>query len=307
VVEKLCNTKDLRVIVTAGLGNQLHQLACGMALALRNQRPLCLDSTWYKLQTYHPKRLYQLPMFNISESFPMPVRHVSYSLPAAVIQLVRCQPKLLRLSSLLGGWHVISEVDYHRADQRLYEHLPLGAVFLRGYWQTRDHFLHAASSLKQLQPVFPYSADYRQCLERIQEAPSAFVHVRRGDFANWPESMMSSDFYRAASSKVSDELGATPRWFVFSEEQEWCRANLPFLKNATFVQLDSPHKDIEEIFLMKACGAGIIANSSFSWWGAALGDRPGRPIVASKYRHGKNIGAMQEERLLDHWIQIEEF
>jgi len=105
------------------------------------------------------------------------------------------------------------------------------------------------------------------------------------------------------------ESGVTnPDWFVFSEDQEWCRAHLPFLGNAHFVQVESANPEIEELFLMKACKAGgIIANSSFSWWGAALGDQPDRPIIASRYRQGPGLGDVQHERLLPHWIRIEEF
>jgi hypothetical protein len=73
---------------------------------------------------------------------------------------------------------------------------------------------------------------------------------------------------------------ADTRWIIFSEDVDWVREKLDFLGNWELVEYKSANRDIEDLQLMAACDAGIVANSSYSWWGAAIGDRPERLIVA---------------------------
>lgn len=303
----------IRVQVSAGLGNQLFQLAAGLALVNRLGCPLILDRTWYVIQNYRPRRAFLLDQLSFQGdcmSADQPKPNISIERSFVLIlaaQLTRNRPRSTALIESLLGLKILNETNPHCIDQRLHASSLGGNILLNGYWQTTDHFEAARSQLQGLQPAFELSHGFQHWNSLIYNSDSVFVHVRRGDFSKWPDSIMTPAFYRAAADSIRGAGFQNPKWFVFSEDHEWCRNHLQFLTGAEFVTFDSPNREIEEMFLMRGCRGGVIANSSFSWWAAALGDQPGRPVVASRYRHGRGKGDVQKERLLSNWITVDEF
>lgn len=302
--------ESVRVLISAGLGNQLFQFAAGLALANRIGCPLILDRAWYAIQHYRPRRAFLLDQLSfqggcMSADQPFSIERSFVYILAA--ELTRNRPGATALIERLLGLIIFHEENPHGIDKRFYSASHGRNIMLNGYWQTTDHFEAARSQLESLQPAFQLSNGFRHWQERIRSSHSVFVHVRRGDFSQWPDSMMTPAFYRAAADSIRCASLPTPKWFLFSEDHDWCRNHLPFLTGAEFVAFDSQNREIEELFLMRTCKGGIIANSSFSWWGAALGDRPDRPIVASRYRHGHGKGDVQRERLLSHWTVVDAF
>lgn len=297
-------TESVRVQITAGLGNQLFQFAAGLALANRLGRRLVLDRTWYAIQTYRPRRAFLLDQMRFSENKISIECSPTHALAALITR--RCRGTNRIFENLLRI-KILHEADPHGIDHRLYKSLTGETIMLCGYWQTTDHFEAVRERLQNLEPAFAPSNGFHHWLHLVTNSESVFVHVRRGDFSRWPDSMMTPVFYQAASQSIRNAGVQNPKWFVFSEDQDWCRNHLSFLTGAEFVTFDSRHREMEELFLMKACKGGIIANSSFSWWGAALGDREGRPVVASRYRHGPGDGDVQRFRLLPGWHLLEEF
>jgi hypothetical protein len=154
---------------------------------------------------------------------------------------------------------------------------PRGATFI-GYWQTPKYFneglIRAAFTLRNA----PSSAS-QVVADQIRGSNSAFLHVRRTDYTQGHtrdyHGLLPMEYYTAAIEHVRKHCENT-KFFVFSDDPQWCRETFPEFTvvdhNAT-----TPHEDI---WLMSLCKHAITANSSFSWWGAWLGDgAPGRIVV----------------------------
>jgi hypothetical protein len=115
----------------------------------------------------------------------------------------------------------------------------------------------------------------KRVLNEIRSSNSVFVHVRRGDYFS-PyykdrfEGCCSIDYYRSAIEYVKEQI-SQPKFFVFSDDITWSKENLP-LKETTFIDWNKGKDSPLDMFLMSNCKVAIIANSTFSFWGAKLGE-----------------------------------
>ena len=160
----------------------------------------------------------------------------------------------------------------------LIEHIKDGAV-LNGYWQTEKYFKHLESELRGIfhprttgvGTLTQEDQKYMAWLERIQNEPeSVMVHVRHGDYLTEPHhsyhGVLPLHYYKSQMDYIRSRTHV-PKFFMFSDDEPWVRAN--------FVESDVVFIDAQceaqAISLMSKCRHSIIANSSFSWWGAWLG------------------------------------
>ena len=110
------------------------------------------------------------------------------------------------------------------------------------------------------------------------------LHVRRGDYASNPETQRvhgfcSPDYYRRAIDTVAARV-ADPRVFVFSDDPEWAERHLVLDHPTTIVRNAAPNAELDDFRMLARCRHHIIANSSFSWWGAWLASHPTQVVVA---------------------------
>jgi len=145
-------------------------------------------------------------------------------------------------------------------------------VFLVGYWQTEKYFAwNRAHILRDIQLISPLRAD-TPMLDHIRSTNSVSLHIRRGDYISNPDAakfhgLCDLTYYHAAVADMSARRGDISV-FVFSDEPAWARENLKLEVPTYYVEGDAcgdAHTDLE---LMSLCKHHIIANSSFSWWGA---------------------------------------
>lgn len=170
---------------------------------------------------------------------------------------------------------------------------------VNGYWQSEKYFPTIARELRaELLPTY-VRARTREKAAEIGEG-SVAVHIRRSDSLSaralpYHGLLCETEYYVRAVDYIRARVSA-PKFFVFSDDIPWCRANLPF--QATFVDHNPMSgvcgadgivtkgdrgRECEDLWLMSLCSHAIIANSSFSWWGAWLGDdKPNRVVVAPK-------------------------
>lgn len=112
------------------------------------------------------------------------------------------------------------------------------------------------------------------------------VHVRRGDYLEWDQHhpSQSLDYYRQAMEMTNSVH------VVFSDDLEWCRANLP--DDCWFMEFN---RDYEDLFLISSCDEVVSSNSSFSWWGAWLS---GNPAIYPREWHGPEIAFYTTQHML---------
>src|SRR6202030_3632130 len=116
--------------------------------------------------------------------------------------------------------------------------------------------------------------------KEIFSSQSVFMHIRRQDYVGLQHfhGLLPVEYYREALKLIRSVRGLDTKVFVFSDDQVWCRQNLP--QDFRFVTGTNMWEDMR---LMASCKHAILANSSFSWWGAWLGDnQQGRTVVAPR-------------------------
>lgn len=263
------------VRLCGGLGNQMFQYAAGRGLALARDEPLVLDLDWYhRSPGSSTARVYELHRYPIAARIASPLGRLSYRL--------RTSRFGARHAWLQHGWTIHREAgfDHDPSVQRLRGH-----VYLDGYWQSARYFENAAEAIRaELTPTQPLGARDGAVLELIRERPSVSVHVRRGDYvsnvsATASHGTCTPEYFDRASNIVASRVPGL-RFFVFSDDMAWSRATLHFPGTTTFVDHNGPDTAFQDMRLMSLCDHHIIANSSFSWWGAWLDPKPHQIVVA---------------------------
>ena len=265
------------VKLNGGLGNQFFQYALGRAISIRNNVTLKLDISGF--ETYK-LRQYSLRHFNIVENV------------ASADDIARFrQTGTKRLVNFVSGLGVlpdsfrfttIVESGFSFCPQVLQAR---GNLYLDGYWQSEKYFKEIEDVIRREFTV-KYRADpvNEQVGQRIRNTDSVCLHIRRGDYASNPEinkiyGLCSLDYYHTAVRELTGAL-ATPHFFVFSDDPRWAQENLKINSPVTFVGHNGGSKDYEDLRLMSLCKHYVIANSSFSWWGAWLGSHPAKMVFA---------------------------
>ncbi len=265
------------VELTGGLGNQLFQYAAARAVAHRNGVPLKLDLSWFEK---HPQRTYALDGFMIDagiatreEIAELRPRRWSFRWAAGQVS-ERMRPRTHR--------RLIRERK-RRFDPTLLN--AKGNVYLIGYWQSEQYFADVTELIRG-ELIFRTPPDGRNAefFARIGATDSIGLHIRRGDYVTDPilrdiYGTPDLQYYARALTRITERTNAN-HIFVFSDDIQWARENLVTALPVEFVCHNGPGKEIEDLRLMSRCHHHVIANSSFSWWGAWLAERPGQLVVA---------------------------
>ncbi len=298
--------REVVVRLNSGLGNQLFQLAQGLGLAEQRNARLRYDTTWFRLVSgLHPvKRRLRLPELGVllPEAFGGP-RRLAVGIVAAFFDKTRRGKHLL---SALGNMRVIQESAHSNKQDEDFANIKCERVYLNGYWQTNGSFMLIRNNLLPiLKPRHPLSSGAEALIAKANAINTGFIHVRRGDYIHFmgDTGLLPVGYYSRSFSAMQGLSINIARWMIFSEDTAWAQANLNFIPNAEVVDYRSPNRDIEDLMIMKSCSAGIIANSSYSWWGAALGDRSDRPIITPD-RYWKDGGRDSQGWALPEWIRV---
>ncbi len=247
----------------------MFQYAAGRALSILNDTKLLLDTAWYESSHPYQPRKFELGTFNIS------AKPLGSRLRACDLQLRRRRYAFLRplLDALDVPFAPGDMVDAQNGyDDRLAK---AGRnVYLDGYWQSERYFGGIRGTLLQ-EFTFRYPPDpvNSAMLEKISQCNAVCIHVRRGDYLTTENQgtfgLCGLDYYRTAIDYIRSRV-SNPRFFIFSDDPPWVKSQFPDVAQMTLVTHNIGIKDPEDLRLMMACRHFIIANSSFSWWGAWL-------------------------------------
>ena len=266
----------ISVRLEGGLGNQMFQYACGRALALRSGHELLLDTALLHRPELTTPRPYGLGVFNLAARLATPE------------DLAEKLSAFARLKAMVGHhtspvWQTIREPHFHFAPDLFPAQFQ--RLALTGYWQSEKYFCDHADVIRRdfsLRPECAARLD-AALLERMSSTASVSLHIRRGDYVTNAHTLQyhgvcSLDYYQRAAALVAAQVRA-PEFFVFTDDPAWARENLK-LDFPQHLVSDGRWQDFEELILMSRCRHHIIANSSFSWWGAWLDPRPDKIVCA---------------------------
>lgn len=273
-----------------GLGNQMFQYAAARALALRRGAEVQLDLSSFATEAVGvTPRHYELNPFPIAAETVSDAILASADAARPATGLFAPGTRISRVLRRVGwGRAEATGVNYYREPHYRFDPglaaqpLPL---LMEGYWQSERYFVEAADTIRrELTPSAPLEPENAATAAEIDGVEAVSVHVRRGDYvtnatAATFHGTCSLDYYRAAVDLVRQRV-ARPHLFVFSDDRVWMRDNLHFDLPTTYVSANPPDRGFRDMQLMSRCRHHIIANSSFSWWGAWLNPRRDKLVVA---------------------------
>lgn len=174
-------------------------------------------------------------------------------------------------------------------------------VTLAGHWQCEKYFPSVVAELRdELWPVAKPNPQVAYWLEKIEAAGerSVALHVRRGDYT-MPENMQyhgvcSAEYYQQALAKI----GNIRQVFIFSDDPQWCRENMGDIGEV--IETRNRYWDLH---LIRQCHNAIIANSSYSWWGAWLGQENSHIIVAPQ-KWFVTLQMESKDIVPERWIKL---
>jgi hypothetical protein len=248
-------------VLMGGMGNQMFQLACGLAQARRLDSTLRLDIT-----LLGGKRKYILDQ---------------WTLPGDV-------------TTVTGTALTVHEngMGYNRD---INERVKDGDC-LYGYWQSEKYFRDIRDDIRRI--FIPHQAEFVGV-----GIDSVAVHVRRDDYLVSPHKefhgLLPMSYYESAMNYIRERV-TNPTFFIFSEDVEWARQNF-IASDAILVPRGQEARDI---YLMSRCQHAIVANSSFSWWGAFLGDWQTDRIVIAPNRWFQDERTDGSDIVPDRWLRL---
>ena len=276
------------VNVIGGLGNQMFQYAFALSMKekLPNEDVRIDTSHFHSLFFHHYKGMNLHQGYELDSTFP------NLSLKKAKWH------QLLRVTWYIPNY-LLSRIGRKYLPKRSSEYIEPGKEtykfnptvytsehkkYFEGYWQSVKYSEIALDKLKN-EFDHPTPNHYNNAvIARIQFSNSVGIHIRRGDYVTNKGfgGICNLDYYKRAIEQIGIE---GKEFFIFSNDIKWCQENIqPLLGNAK-VEYVTENKGKEshwDMFLMTYCKSLIIANSSFSWWGAVLNRNENAVVVAPK-------------------------
>lgn len=282
------------VRIWGGLGNQMFQYAFYMTL-LSKRKNAFVDLSWY--ETHDSHNGYELEnVFALKPRIADPsdcsrLGNTKYDLFHRAIN--KFFPK--KTFIVESG---VESIKYNRSL------LDITEGYYAGYWQSAKYFETIQNKIRE---AFTFSKhkmpkEYDDCLDKVQNTESVSMHIRRGDYVNNPmyTDICNDAYYERAVSIIREHKPNT-KLFIFSNDPEWCREK--WGNNCIVVDAFHGENSYMDMALMSQCKHNIIANSSFSWWGAWLNTNPHKLVVAPKKWFNLD-GADDNDIVLEDWIKI---
>ncbi|MDR0542021.1 MAG: alpha-1,2-fucosyltransferase [Dysgonamonadaceae bacterium] len=270
------------VALSGGLGNQMSQYAFYLTHKYRQEKVF--------FNTYLIRRNNQHNGYELNSIFNIPDE--SYYIHDLLIRLVRKlwifkNRRIMHLfvRMILKFLSIIRiNIINERPDYRFDEHIlspPKGINIYRGGWHSEKYFKDKQWLIRKL---FQFNTSQlnelsKKILDKISQGESISLHVRKGDYNNseW-DGVCSIDYYKSAIRFISDKV-ADPSFFCFSDDMDWVKTHL-HIPDATYIEHNGGINSWQDMFLMSRCKHHIVANSTFSWWGAWLGMNTNKRVIA---------------------------
>jgi len=287
------------VELNGGIGNQMFQYAAAKSLALHHKTTLKLaisPGTNKSMPQELKPRQFDLHYFDLPDAIATP----------ADIQSFVSRSTFGKLTEKIKPNHkrTIYREPFFHYDKNFYDTEP--DVYLKGLWQSEKYFLPFKD---QIGDLFEFGAHtigaFQDITDQLKNKNSVSIHIRRGDYLAKVSlevlGLLPLEHYQNGIELINSKIDA-PSFYFFSDDIQWAKKNFQ-IPNATFVSGNISKDHIEDLYLMSQCRHNIIANSSFSWWGAWLNDNPDKIVVAPKKWF--NRGPKDTQDLLpEKWIKI---
>lgn len=287
--------------IIGGLGNQMFQYAAGRALSLKNSTDLALDISEFENYELHQgfelQRIFGSPFVIASEE---DIRMVlGWQSPAGIRRILSRRSfasfirRRLVVEPHFNYWPGIHELSKN--------------CYLSGYWQSEKYFAIFASQIREdFTFRHPFEEQNAELAEKILQVNAISLHIRRGDYANNPNTtathgLCSLDYYRESLQYIVERV-ENPQFFIFSDDITWAKINLKIEFPHIYVQHNCGTESYNDMRLMSLCRHHIIANSSFSWWGAWLNQSAEKIVIAPRKWFSSQLNV--QDLFPDSWVTL---
>jgi len=287
------NLVMVTIRLKGGLGNQMFQYAAAKSLAALHDTEVAIDKNWFYSQKDSIPRNYELSCFdNISPKFSSGSENF----------FLKRKWEYLKLNKFKKFYVEPTGGDF---DEKFFN-LP-SDIHLEGYFQSEKYF---EQNEKIIRNEFSFDAissnDNEEMLRKIRDTESVSIHVRRGDYVsnsktNKKHGVCHPDYYSRAIAHIEQNV-EKPVFFVFSDDMEWTKNNLKIDQLKFYIDYNKGKGSFEDMRLMSKCRHNIIANSSFSWWGAWLNNNSEKIVLTPK--RWFNIERSTKDLIPNTWIQL---
>jgi hypothetical protein len=286
--------------LNGGLGNQLFQYACGRSISLASGVQLVLDASGLQSINHRvTRRDFELDVYGIKAR------------TTTIEEGAKCRraARWGKIGAWIAGLELVTEAPDVYPNLR---HPIECDTVLEGFWQSENCFAsHSEDIRADLTPQRELSEQSRRIAQFLEAAPSVAIHVRRGDYVSLQSAArfhgtLPLTYYMEAAQRIRAH-DRDAHWVVFSDDIEWCRSTLSFLDAPPlFVDHNQDRDAWQDLHLMSLCRHHIIANSSFSWWGAWLSERHDRKdqMIYAPAKWFVESDPYEEFRIPKRWTRL---
>ena len=276
------------VKLKGGLGNQLFQYAFGRFLAVKNNAEVKFQ--FLLIDKGDTQREYKLDKYN-------------------TVAKIATKDEVEKMNGMITKIVKLINTKIFKRYNTGYEPSVLKATngYMEGFWQSYKYLEPIRDTLlNEITLREPIEKKYQELLNKIENNDSVSLHGRRGDYVNDPKTKkmhntFGLEYYENAIRIIGEKI-PEPIFFVFSDDIEWVKENIKINFTTTFVS-DPNMKDHEELMIMSKCKHNIIANSSFSWWGAWLNKNPNKIVIAPQ-KWFNNLSMSTDNLIPESWLKI---
>lgn len=282
-----------------GLGNQMFQYATGLCVAKINNTDLKLDITGYERQRNMTPREYKLDIFDIKEGFATNIEISRFRIYKILFRIFRKIHIRLKNIPYIGEKH-------HEFDPEILK--TKDNTYIDGYWNSEKNFKTIDQDIRD---KFKFKSKLNQLnsqlIDEITQSNSVSLHIRRGDYisserTNKFHGICSMEYYEKSIKYISLKV-SKPFFYIFSDDPIWVKNNLKIKSPHSFININNGKDDYLDMRLMSNCKHNIIANSTFSWWGAWLNNNPDKIVIApKKWFNNKSINT--NDFVPESWIKL---
>ena len=287
------------VRVTGGLGNQMFQYAMYKSLEKKGKLVKLDSKSFYETKKEHNG--YELErIFDIKPNKPTKEDLEKFD-ENNISTLFKIKRKLF------GDKKFVYDTKEYVFNKDVYK---LKNSYLNGYWQSIKYFQGIENDIKK-DFRFKNQLDNKnlEILNEIENSNSISIHIRRGDYMS-PENYnmygcIATPTYYKKAIKVIEEKVENPTFFVFSNDMDWVKKNIQINSRVFYIDINSGNGSYKDMQLMSNCKHNIIANSSFSWWGAWLNENKNKIVIApKKWINREDVDSNKIELFCEGWTLL---
>ncbi len=284
--------------LTGGLGNQMFQYAAARALQIKKN---CVCKFYFKDSYKDATRKYQLDIFNLI------IENASKSEIHSYNPVIGLRNKWKLLFRKKMQYPVYYEKKQFNFDPNFFN--CSDNCLISGFWQSEQYFIDIAAVIRHEFTFVPTPNEINtKYINEIKACNSISVHIRRTDYINSIKTnkihgVCSYEYYENAINHIVENI-SNPVFYFFSDDIEWTKSTFENSKYISqFISHNSGSNDYEDMRLMSNCKHHIIANSSFSWWGAWLNPQNDKIVITPK-KWVNDIDISIVDLIPKNWVKL---